>query len=134
MEKKYSVIRWGMGLCGTPAVRMMLKKKSIDMVGVIVNRTEKAGNDIGKLTGDNPVGILASNNVEETLKRDADVVIHMTSSSMMEAGTWDKNKDEIIEAMKTMNQIPATREGTVKEILFENGQPVEFGEALVVIE
>jgi len=40
----------------------------------------------------------------------------------------------IIEAMKTMNQIPAPRDGTVKEILFENGQPVEFGEALVVIE
>ncbi len=40
----------------------------------------------------------------------------------------------IIEAMKTMNQIPSPRSGTVTEILFENGQPVEFGEALVVIE
>jgi len=40
----------------------------------------------------------------------------------------------IIEAMKTMNQISAPRAGTVKAILFENGQPVEFGEPLVVIE
>lgn len=40
----------------------------------------------------------------------------------------------IIEAMKTMNQIPAPRAGTVKEILFEDMQPVEFGEPLVVIE
>ena len=40
----------------------------------------------------------------------------------------------IIEAMKTMNQIPAPRSGTVTSILFENGQPVEFGEALLVIE
>jgi acetyl-CoA carboxylase biotin carboxyl carrier protein len=40
----------------------------------------------------------------------------------------------IIEAMKTMNQIPATKAGTVTHILFENGQPVEFGEPLVVIE
>ena len=40
----------------------------------------------------------------------------------------------IIEAMKTMNQIPAPRAGTVTQILFENGQPVEFGEPLVVIE
>jgi len=40
----------------------------------------------------------------------------------------------IIEAMKTMNQIAAPRAGTVKAILFENGQPVEFGEPLVVIE
>ncbi len=40
----------------------------------------------------------------------------------------------IVEAMKTMNQIPAPRAGTVTQILFEDGQPVEFGEPLVIIE
>jgi acetyl-CoA carboxylase biotin carboxyl carrier protein len=40
----------------------------------------------------------------------------------------------IIEAMKTMNQIPSTRAGTVTHILVEDGQPVEFGEPLVIIE
>jgi 6-phosphofructokinase 1 len=40
----------------------------------------------------------------------------------------------IIEAMKTMNQIPAPHAGTVKQILFEDGQPVEFGEPLMIIE
>ena len=40
----------------------------------------------------------------------------------------------IIEAMKTMNQIPSTLEGTVKEILVSNENPVEFGTPLVVIE
>lgn len=40
----------------------------------------------------------------------------------------------IIEAMKTMNSIPAPKAGTVTAILFENGQPVEFGEPLVIIE
>jgi acetyl-CoA carboxylase biotin carboxyl carrier protein len=40
----------------------------------------------------------------------------------------------IIEAMKTMNHIPAPRSGTVTHFLFENGQPVEFNEPLVVIE
>jgi acetyl-CoA carboxylase biotin carboxyl carrier protein len=40
----------------------------------------------------------------------------------------------IIEAMKTMNQIPAPRAGTVKAILIENAQPVEFGEPLIIIE
>jgi len=40
----------------------------------------------------------------------------------------------IIEAMKTMNQIPAPRSGTITAILFEDAQPVEFGEPLVVIE
>ena len=40
----------------------------------------------------------------------------------------------IVEAMKTMNQIPAPRSGTVKQILFEDGQPVEFGQPLVIVE
>ena len=40
----------------------------------------------------------------------------------------------IIEAMKTMNQIPAPRSGTVTQILVEDGQPVEFGEPMMIIE
>ena len=40
----------------------------------------------------------------------------------------------IIEAMKTMNQIPSTLEGTVKEILVNNESPVEFDTPLVIIE
>ncbi len=40
----------------------------------------------------------------------------------------------IIEAMKTMNQIPAPRSGTVKRILVEDSNPVEFGAPLVILE
>jgi len=40
----------------------------------------------------------------------------------------------IVEAMKTMNQIPAPKAGTVTAILVEDGQPVEYGEPLAVIE
>ena len=36
--------------------------------------------------------------------------------------------------MKTMNQIPAPRSGTIMQILFEDARPVEFGEPLMVIE
>lgn len=40
----------------------------------------------------------------------------------------------IIEAMKTMNQIPAPRAGTVTQVMVEDGQPVEYGEPLMIIE
>jgi acetyl-CoA carboxylase biotin carboxyl carrier protein len=40
----------------------------------------------------------------------------------------------IIEAMKTMNQIPSPHAGTVLAILFDDGQPVEYGEPLVIVE
>jgi acetyl-CoA carboxylase biotin carboxyl carrier protein len=59
-----------------------------------------------------------------------------TAPPFMEVGTRVQQGDTllIIEAMKTMNQIPAPRSGTVTAIFFENGQPVEFGEVLAVIE
>ena len=40
----------------------------------------------------------------------------------------------IVEAMKTMNHVPSTSEGEVKKILFEDGQPVEFGQTLVILK
>ena len=40
----------------------------------------------------------------------------------------------IIEAMKVMNEIKAEKSGVIKEILVENGQPVEFGQPIFVLE
>ena len=40
----------------------------------------------------------------------------------------------IVEAMKTMNHVPSTSDGIVKEICVEDGQPVEFGQTIVVLE
>ena len=40
----------------------------------------------------------------------------------------------IVEAMKTMNHVPSTLDGVVKKITVEDGQPVEFGQTLVVID
>ncbi len=54
----------------------------------------------------------------------------------VEVGTRVRAGDTllIVEAMKTMNQIPTPRAGTVIQILIEDGQPVEFGEPLMIIE
>jgi acetyl-CoA carboxylase biotin carboxyl carrier protein len=46
-------------------------------------------------------------------------------------------KDEtllIVEAMKTMNRVPSTKDGVVKKICVEDGQPVEFGQPIIVLE
>ena len=40
----------------------------------------------------------------------------------------------IVEAMKTMNHVPSTADGIVKKILIEDGQPVEFGQTLVLLK
>ena len=40
----------------------------------------------------------------------------------------------IVEAMKTMNHVPSTSDGIVKEICVDDGQPVEFGQTLIILE
>ena len=40
----------------------------------------------------------------------------------------------IIEAMKTMNHVPSTADGTIKEICIEDGHPVEFGQTIIILE
>jgi len=58
------------------------------------------------------------------------------AKAFVEVGTRVKAGDTllIIEAMKTMNQIPAPRSGIVTQILVEDGQPVEFGEVMMIVE
>ena len=40
----------------------------------------------------------------------------------------------IVEAMKTMNHVPSTKDGVVKEVCVEDGQPVEFGQTIIILE
>lgn len=58
------------------------------------------------------------------------------AAAFVSVGTVVKEGDTIliIEAMKTMNHIPAPRAGTIKRIMVEDGAPVEFGAPLVIIE
>ena len=59
-----------------------------------------------------------------------------TAKPFVDVGSVVKAGDPllIVEAMKTMNQIPAPRGGTVTQILFEDGQPVEYGQPLMIVE
>ena len=58
------------------------------------------------------------------------------AKKFVEVGKKIKKGDTvmIVEAMKTMNHVPSTSDGVVKEILVSDGQPVEFGQALIVLE
>ena len=54
----------------------------------------------------------------------------------MEVGKKIKKGDTImiVEAMKTMNHVPSNSDGIVKKILVADGQPVEFGQTLIILE
>ena len=58
------------------------------------------------------------------------------AKKFVEVGKKIKKGDTvmIVEAMKTMNHVPSTVEGVVKEICVEDGQPVEFGQTIIIVE
>ncbi len=58
------------------------------------------------------------------------------AKKFVEVGKKIKKGDTvmIVEAMKTMNHVPATTEGIVKEICVDDGQPVEFGQTIIILE
>ena len=58
------------------------------------------------------------------------------AKKFVEVGKKIKKGDTvmIVEAMKTMNHVPASSEGIVKEICVDDGQPVEFGQTIVILE
>ena len=58
------------------------------------------------------------------------------AKKFVEVGKKIKKGDTImiVEAMKTMNHVPSTTDGIVKEILVSDGQPVEFGQVLIILE
>ena len=58
------------------------------------------------------------------------------AKKFVEVGKKIKKGDTvmIVEAMKTMNHVPSTSDGVVKEICVEDGQPVEFGQTIVILE
>ena len=58
------------------------------------------------------------------------------AKKFVEIGKKIKKGDTVmvVEAMKTMNHVPSTKDGVVKEVCVEDGQPVEFGQTIIILE
>ncbi len=92
--------------------------------------TALPGPGTGKIDASHP-GAVASPMVGTAYRRPSpDAKAFVEVGSVVKVG----EKILLIEAMKTFNEIVAPRAGTVTAVLVEDGQPVEFGEALIVIE
>ena len=62
--------------------------------------------------------------------------LNLGQKKFVEVGKKIKKGDTvmIVEAMKTMNHVPSNNDGVVKKIVVEDGQPVEYGQTLVILE
>ena len=112
----------------------------------IIKKLVDALEDLKKSLKDNNEEINTQEIVEEEIDNSKSVTSPIIGTAYLapepgakhfvEVGKKIKKGDTvmIVEAMKTMNHVPSTLSGTVKKVSVEDGQPVEFGQVLVVLE
>ncbi len=79
----YKVIQWSTGNVGKGALKAITSRKHLELAGLYVLSPEKAGQDAGDIIGTDATGIRATNNLDEIIALDADVVIHTPLPSLV---------------------------------------------------
>ena len=74
MTQTYRVIQWATGSIGQIAIQSFARNPQFELVGCYVTSDEKVGRDAGEIAGIDPVGVIATNSVDEVLALDADCV------------------------------------------------------------
>ena len=70
------VVQWATGGVGVAAIKGVLEHPDLELVGCWVHSADKAGKDVGELIGTEPLGVTATNSIDEILALDADAVIY----------------------------------------------------------
>lgn len=110
--KKYRVIIWGLGSVGRYAVKMILQKKSLELVAAIDVDPEKVGKDVGELFGFGKTGVIVSNDIDKCLNMDADVVLdylpNMRDKGDMRPTGFTPNAENICKALSAKKNVLTT--------------------------
>ncbi|MCW2652708.1 MAG: hypothetical protein QOE41_4094 [Mycobacterium sp.] len=77
---RYNVVQWGTGNLGTLAVQSILRHPDLDLVGAWVSSPEKAGCDVGELSGIAPIGLEATQDSDALINGDADCICYAANS------------------------------------------------------
>ena len=75
-SRKLKVIQWYTGEIARHQIRTIAKSPSLELVGAFVHHEEKAGIDVGRIAGIEPLGVLATSDMEKMLSLDADCVLY----------------------------------------------------------
>ncbi len=86
MAEPFRVVVWSTGGVGSNAIRAIARRPDLDLVGVWVHTTEKVGRDAGELCAIDPLGIVATNDVEALITLAPDCVVYAASGPERGAG------------------------------------------------
>ncbi|HEX7854163.1 MAG TPA: dihydrodipicolinate reductase [Sphingobium sp.] len=98
--KRYSVVQWCTGNVGSRALRRAIEHPDLDVIGVYVHSADKAGRDAGELAGVEPVGIKATNSIDDVIALKPDCVLYMPHIM---------NYDEVVYILESGSNIITTR-------------------------
>jgi 4-hydroxy-tetrahydrodipicolinate reductase len=100
VRKRYRVVQWATGNVGSRALRRAIEHPDLDVVGVWVHGADKVGRDAGDLAGVPPIGVLATNSLDDVLALQPDCVLYMPHVC---------DFDEICEILEAGTNIVTTR-------------------------
>lgn len=100
----YRVIQWATGSMGRTSLRRIIDHPDLELVGLFVYDPRKVGRDAGDIARRPSTGVLATNNIEEILALDADVVIHTPRLSQ----PYSKQNDEVIQLLASGKNVIST--------------------------
>jgi acetyl-CoA carboxylase biotin carboxyl carrier protein len=88
------------------------------------------------ISNKNKSNVISGTEVKSPIIGTAYLAIEPGAKKFAEVGKKIKKGETvmIVEAMKTMNHVPSTADGIIKEICVEDGQPVEYGQTIIIVE
>ena len=88
------------------------------------------------VSSENKSNVISGTKVKSPIIGTAYLAVEPGAKKFVEVGKKIKKGETvmIVEAMKTMNHVPSTAEGIIKEICVEDGQPVEYGQTIIIVE
>lgn len=102
------VIQWSSGNVGKAIIRSIAKRSELELVGLYVHSAEKSGLDVGEIAGMAPLGVVATNSIEELLALDADVVIHTPLPSLVYGDNPDTDVATICQLLASGKDVITT--------------------------
>jgi len=109
--EKYKVIIWGLGSVGRYAVKMIMDKSTLELVGAVDVDENKIGKDAGELFGFGKAGVTVTGDIDEALKTEADVVLiylpNMRDADMRPTG-FTPNAENICKALRAKKNVIST--------------------------
>jgi hypothetical protein len=102
------VVQWGSGNVGRSAIATVSARPDMELVGLLVKNSAKAGLDAGELAGIGPIGVSATDDVDAIVALDADVVLHMPLPSLVYGDEPDADLDHFCRLLASGKHVITT--------------------------